>query len=511
MLEIESGLVKVPRFQRKDVWDWKAQRDLLCSIYEGLPIGAILLWQTRLPNIKSRDNIGPFRVPKQEFSPNHSYILDGLQRLTTLYSMVFHPRESVVTEKKSTLPSYEVYCDLEASTIEDKFVLASQLQRLDIDPLSPNYYPMRFVFNSKETMRFQRNISEKNESWIDSIDELVSAFKNYKLPIVPLSSDDQQLATKSFERVNSRGEDMSETHMLNALSYSDKFELLEQIEVYSEKYLSETPLWQDGLDDEFILMAMKLAVGKGPYFKQTDELASLIGKEQVEIVYKAIKRMIDFSQAELFIEAPNAYPYKLQMLGLTYAFMNDATIENKKLKAWYHLTSYYGLFGLTGRVSENALNDLIRFVDWGVYNWSSSLPVKLLPIPQDVNYRSSRAKALLYAMAARLDGRVDSEYRQDIAKKKGRSVSLAKEFSDENRRVGFLFMTKDNDFSVSALPEEELELHFLNREILDLYQKGLLNEFASAREELIFKWEVSQFVDPSLDELSISLDERLQK
>ena len=503
MIDIEVGVIKVPRFQRREVWTWDAQRDLLCSVYEGLPIGAILLWQTRLPNIKSRKTIGPFKLPNQDFSPSHSYILDGLQRLTTIYSMVYHPRsdDSITAEN---IANYTVYCDLEADNVEDKFLLVSQLEQLNINVSDSNrYFPLRLIFNSKEVMKFQRAISEEKEHWIDKIDELVSSFKNYKLPIVPLASDDQQLATKSFERVNTRGETMSETHMLNALSYSDKFELLERLEVNTEKYLSDDYLWSEGLDDEFILMALKLSVGKGPYYKKTDELAKLIEQGHVESVFRSIKSMINFSSEELNIESPKSFPYKLQMLGLTYAFMSNKSVNKEALIAWYHLTSYYGVFGLTARVSENALNDFISFIDNEVYIWSPSLPRKLLPIPKDINYRSSRAKALLFAMAEKLEKSSTINYFQHIAQKKGRSTILATEFSGLDKRPGFLFMTTDKTFSINKVQASELELHFLNDEMLDCLERRDYDLFAEMRENHIFEWEIANYVRPSEKKLRI--------
>jgi uncharacterized protein with ParB-like and HNH nuclease domain len=508
MSDIHAGLIKVPRFQRREVWPWEAQRDLLCSVFEGLPIGAILLWQTRLPNIKYRPTIGPFKLPNQDLSPSHSYVLDGLQRLTTIYSMVYHPIEDISGAPSPSLTNYTVYCDLEADDVANLFILESQLERLNIDPTSKQYFPLKLVFKAKEIMRFQRSIIEENEEWIEKIEEIVTAFKNYKLPIVPLASDDQQLATKSFERVNTRGESMSETHMLNALSYTEKFELLERLEVNTEKFLGEDPNWSEGLDDEFILMAMKLSVGKGPYYKQTDELAKLIDQKQVENVFRSLKAMINFSQNVLHISFPNSFPYKLQMLGLTYAFMKRPLIDKDELVAWFHLTSYFGLFGLTGRISENALKDFMSFVDNGHFEWSQFLPTKLLPVPSEVNYRASRAKALLFAMAEHMKGYGGEDFHKFIATRKGRSLILATNFEGLglDKRPGYLFMTKAKNISIEDIQPNDYEKHFINAQLIELLNNGELKLFADKREQLIFDFEVETFVKPSLRKLKIEIN-----
>jgi uncharacterized protein with ParB-like and HNH nuclease domain len=268
LADIDRGLLKVPRFQRREVWDWQAQKDLLCSIYEGLPIGSILLWQTNLDKISYRDSLGPFQLPTIEQNQHQSYILDGLQRLTTLYSMVFHP--SARKKPQANLDDYAVFCNLDETNIDDLFLRQIDLDRLKIAKDDPQYFPLKWVFQTKEMMRFQKKIDSEDELRIDKVDEIVAAFKNYKLPIVPLQSDDQNLVTKSFERVNTRGQIMSETHMLNALSYQqDQFELLALIDQFREQYLMDYPKWREGLEESFILMRLKIAVGMGPYDMQT--------------------------------------------------------------------------------------------------------------------------------------------------------------------------------------------------------------------------------------------------
>jgi hypothetical protein len=215
--------------------------------------------------------------------------------------------------------------------------------------------------------------------------------------------------------------------------------------------------------------------------------------------------MIDFSFQELHIEAPNSFPYKLQMLGLTYAFMSNKNLNKETLIAWFHLTSYYGVFGLTGRVSENALNDFISFIDTGTYVWAPTLPKKLLPIPKDINYRSSRSKALLFAMAEKL-GKSDNEnYFQHVAQKKGGSVILASEFSGFNKRPGFLFMTKNKTFSIKDIETNKLEMHFLDNEMLECVKHQNYTLFAELREKQMFDWEVSKFVRPSENTLKIKI------
>lgn len=43
----EEGLFAIPEIQREFVWDMKKACTLLDSIYRQLPIGSLLIWQTK--------------------------------------------------------------------------------------------------------------------------------------------------------------------------------------------------------------------------------------------------------------------------------------------------------------------------------------------------------------------------------------------------------------------------------------------------------------------------------
>jgi len=83
--EIKKGIIKVPKFQRDFVWDiWKTA-SLLDSILKGYPIGTFILWETdqRINEVK---NIGNLDLPDTPNGQNVQYVLDGQQRITSLFA-----------------------------------------------------------------------------------------------------------------------------------------------------------------------------------------------------------------------------------------------------------------------------------------------------------------------------------------------------------------------------------------------------------------------------------------
>ena len=85
---MEKGELKIPSFQRDFIWTKKQREELFESIKLEYPIGAILLWQPE-KEFKINHQIGPITV--NETSQSFFYILDGFQRLSTLYGCLINP------------------------------------------------------------------------------------------------------------------------------------------------------------------------------------------------------------------------------------------------------------------------------------------------------------------------------------------------------------------------------------------------------------------------------------
>ena len=79
--QIDLGSYAMPVFQRGYVWSRDQVRKLMNSLYRGYPIGEILVWNTATnPELTRGD--GPLTPG------NVNLILDGQQRMTTLYGVI---------------------------------------------------------------------------------------------------------------------------------------------------------------------------------------------------------------------------------------------------------------------------------------------------------------------------------------------------------------------------------------------------------------------------------------
>lgn len=79
--QIDSGTVLLPEFQRGYVWNRDQVRGLMQSLYRGHPVGGLLLWETEAEDVSVRGEV-------TGIGGTHLLLLDGQQRITSLYGVV---------------------------------------------------------------------------------------------------------------------------------------------------------------------------------------------------------------------------------------------------------------------------------------------------------------------------------------------------------------------------------------------------------------------------------------
>jgi uncharacterized protein with ParB-like and HNH nuclease domain len=84
-VEIDTGIIKIPKFQRDFVWGKEQTAKLIDSIIKGFPIGTFIFWKTK-EQLRHFRNIGNADLPSIPRGDAALYVLDGQQRLTSLYA-----------------------------------------------------------------------------------------------------------------------------------------------------------------------------------------------------------------------------------------------------------------------------------------------------------------------------------------------------------------------------------------------------------------------------------------
>jgi uncharacterized protein with ParB-like and HNH nuclease domain len=108
---IEQGQIKIPQFQRDFVWTMQRSAGLIDSVIKGYPIGTFIFWRTR-EQLRSVRNIGNQSLPEPQTGEFVDYVLDGQQRLTSLFASLRGIK--IVREDGKEDNFSQIFIDLEA-------------------------------------------------------------------------------------------------------------------------------------------------------------------------------------------------------------------------------------------------------------------------------------------------------------------------------------------------------------------------------------------------------------
>ncbi len=93
-------------------------------------------------------------------------------------------------------------------------------------------------------------------------ENLANVFRDYIIPIVPLVTEELDIVTDAFVRINSQGKGMTEAHMLRALTHLQAIDTERHFERVRERL---EPLGWGELDDQVLVNILKAQLGLDVY------------------------------------------------------------------------------------------------------------------------------------------------------------------------------------------------------------------------------------------------------
>ena len=412
--DVREGEIRVPRFQRPFVWTTEQRLLLLQSIYEGMPIGSFLIWRTKEQDLQCYDRLGPLhlawssRDSEEEEGGIRQYLLDGHQRLTTLYvalgegllggEPLSYPsdRDSGAVEEAENWP---LFFDLEEKTFK---INRKRTKAPD------TWLPLSILFDPTKLYGFQKRLLEVGveRGFVNRAESLASTFKDYSIPVVPIVTEDLELATESFQRVNSGGTRMDEVHMVSALTWTPEFDLNERMkEIKTE--LGEVG-WED-LEEKMILNTCKAFLDLDIYNAEAQAIKKAL-RERPEVLDKstrAIKGAARFLREQCKVYGPVTLPYSLQIVLLADA-LQIATDGFKRelrsdlsaaIKSWFWLTTYGEHFsGISAGRLAKTVEHLRKVVKDGAKPEPPEM-VQEVSWPRRFNLRTARSRAFALRLA----------------------------------------------------------------------------------------------------------------
>lgn len=191
---VNSGEIAIPEIQRPFVWEATKVRNLLDSMYQGYPVGYLIVW--RNPTVKLKDGTT---------SAGKRILIDGQQRVTALMAALLG--REVLTKDYET-----VRIRIAFHPIAERFEVANPAIRKDaawVEDVAHVFAPKTSV------LRLVADYCEKNEGASQddvyaSIERLKKIVHNH-VGVIELNDDlDIETVTEIFIRVNSAGTELSQ-------------------------------------------------------------------------------------------------------------------------------------------------------------------------------------------------------------------------------------------------------------------------------------------------------------
>ena len=250
LYDVNEGKMQLPEFQRNWTWDDDHIRSILASLSQGYPMGAIMRLQYGNPDIKFKYRTFE-GVKKTGIIPDY-LVLDGQQRLTSIYCATFSPNPvQTKTDKGKEIERF-YYLDINRclDENEDRFdgVIGVPADRkiktnfdrdieLDLSTRNLEYehemFPINIIFdsNAREDWAdgykdYHGNSPDAKEKYKMFRSLVLDTITGYKLPVITLDkSTPREAVCKVFENVNTGGVALTVFELVTATFATYEFDL----------------------------------------------------------------------------------------------------------------------------------------------------------------------------------------------------------------------------------------------------------------------------------------------
>ena len=269
MRECHEGKLQLPDFQRGWVWDQDRIIDLIASISEGFPVGALMTLDASGEvafAVRSVESAPPASKPLE------AYLLDGQQRMTSLYQST-STRSPVLTQTANKRPArLHFYFDIKSalnSTVaqrdaivavpEDRIIRENFGRDIALDlsteeaEFAALHFPTDRIFEAqlwvqaaltwvlKDMQARKEHMALINEFSI----KVINNFVDYQLPVITLGKDTSRAAVcLVFEKVNTGGKALDAFELVTAMyaGTEEKFRLRDDWRIRRDRLLKQPVL-----------------------------------------------------------------------------------------------------------------------------------------------------------------------------------------------------------------------------------------------------------------------------
>ena len=348
-VEIDSGQIKLPMFQREFVWEKEQSAKLIDSILKGFPIGTFIFWKTK-EELRSYKEVGNHKLPDTDKGDYVQYILDGQQRITSLYAI----RKGIrITKDGKEVDYRDIFINLDHDPENDEQIVVTE-------KIAGKQYVSVHDVLSKPLGTFYKTLSPEQAELVETHKNKLT---NYDFSTITIKDYPIEVACEVFSRINTGGKSLTVFEIMVAKTYDEakKFDLAEKYE-----------LLRDGSDDEkqclvsakfetlpesIIMQCVAAITLRAVRSKDILKIRREAFIEKWEPMKASLFMAIDFIRSELRVPVSQLVPYPALVVPLVY-FFHASGNKKPSIEQVQLLEQFYYWAGLTERYNSGTESKL---------------------------------------------------------------------------------------------------------------------------------------------------------
>lgn len=341
-LEIDSGRIKLPMFQREFVWDKEQSSKLIDSILKGYPIGTFIFWKTR-EVLRSVKEIGNHPLPETPKGDYAEYILDGQQRITSLYAI----RKGIrITKDGKELDYRDIYVNLDYDATSDEQIVSTQKED------GKAYVSVHELLTQKMNVLFKQVGADKS----DLIEDYKQKLTTYDFPTITIKDYPIDIACDVFSRINTGGKPLTLFEIMVAMTYDEKknFDLAlkysEFVNGSEDKEDSLSKAKFDTIPESTVLQAIAAIVVESVRAKDILKIRREKFIENWDTMESSMFSAVNFIRTKLRVPVSQLLPYASLLVPFTYFFYKNKNVRPTANQAKL-LGQFFYWVGLNNRYS----------------------------------------------------------------------------------------------------------------------------------------------------------------
>lgn len=334
LLSIDNGEYKIPEFQRGYVWNSKQVKEFFRSLFLGYPSGSFLIWKTKEPSKLKGDSVN-------KDSLFHQLILDGQQRLTTIYT-IFRGKTPNWYEGQSLRT--DLYFSLEEEEFEYYMPkkMANKLEWINVSEFLSKGGVTAFITMLEEMDEDAKSYYLKKLATLNKL----GAIKDYGYYIKEISESDIEKVVEIFNLVNKTGTTLNESDLSLAIMTSNWPEIKDKFRESIEEYKKHN------YELSFMFFTRCLNILTTERGKYTSEIAN-VTKEEFEIAWKRLHKIlphiVNVLRESAFVDSTHSFSSKYVLYILIYYLHKNegkftSTEEANKAIYWMFNALLWGRF-----------------------------------------------------------------------------------------------------------------------------------------------------------------------